>query len=272
MQLTINEYFPTHADKMSIYRSDPEDNNKEHYHEFEEFVVVTGGRGFHVIDGQPYFIKKGDVFFVKTGTSHFYDDIDDLRLINILINPNKDFRHLENLAEVLLNFQVTKESHFYWLSDTYLNKALNMIDEMFEVELTESSDIDLVQESLFYRLVVFIMTSQTKVDSDTLFKIHSLLKRLESNCYDTIDWDAVAKEKGLSPRTLYRHLKAVTGMSPDSFIRRLRLISARNLLRTTDETVTSIALKCGFSSSSHFTSCYRSIFDKTPSEERITFN
>lgn len=253
---------------MSIYRSDHEDNNKEHHHEFEEFVIVTGGRGFHIIDGEPYFIKKGDIFFVKKGTNHFYDEIDDLRLINILVNPNQPFRHLSDEDKLLQKFEIKSGCHFYWLNDIYVNRALAMIDEMFEADMTSTEDIDFIQESLFYRLVVFVITSQNKIHSDSLFRIHSLLKKIESNCYETISWEFAAKEANLSPRTLYRHIKSVTGMSPDGFIRRLRLISARNLLRTSDETITSIAIKCGFSSSSHFTSCYRAIFNKTPSEER----
>ncbi len=268
MQLSVQDYFPSVQHKLSIYRSDPEDNNKEHHHEFEEFVIVTGGRGFHVIDGQPYFIKRGDVFFVRQGSCHFYDEIDDLKLINILINPNQSFHHLYDFSEVLSQLQMDKDKHAYWLSDTYLNKAISMVDEMFEVELAKEFDIDLIQESLFYRLVVFVMTSQTKVRSDSYFKIHNILKNIESNCYKTVDWELLSHNYDLSSRTLYRYVKAVTGMTPEGFLRRLRLISARNLLRASEENITHIALKCGFSSSSHFSTCYRSIFGKTPSEER----
>ncbi len=268
MQLSVQDYFPSVQHKLSIYRSDPEDNNKEHHHEFEEFVIVTGGRGFHVVDGQPCFIKRGDVFFVNKESCHFYDEIDDLKLINILVNPNQNFHHLCNLSSVLSQFQMEKDKHSYWLSDTFLNKALSMVDYMFEVELSKDVDVDLIQESLFYRLVVFVMTSQTKVTSDNYFKIHNVLKSIESNCYEAVDWELVAQGNEFSSRTLYRYIKSVTGMTPESFLRRLRLISARNLLRTSDESITHIALKCGFYSSSHFTTCYRSIFGKTPSEER----
>ena len=270
MQLTINEYFPSPKHKLAIYRSDREDNNKEHHHQFDEIVMVTGGRGFHVINGHPYFVKRGDVFFVKIGTTHFYDEIDGLRLINILDNPNQTFHHLANISGLLANLQTKKEHYAYWLSDPYLNKALDMVDEMFEVELSTEidDDLELIQESIFYRLIVFILTSQSKCHSDTYYKIHSLLKSIESNCYENVDWETVAQTYGFSSRTLYRHIKAITGMTPEGFIRRLRLISARKLLQQSDNTITDIALKCGFSSSSHFSTSYRAIFGKTPTEER----
>ena len=270
MQLTIQEFFPYVKNKLSIYRSDPEDNNKEHYHEFDEVIIVTGGRGFHVINDEPYFIKRGDVFFVNTGEHHFYDEIDDLRLINILVNPNLDFHYINTISSLLMKLQTKKEQEAYWLNDTCLSKVLTMIDEMFEVELSTKAneDLELLQESIFYRLIVFIITSQHKSCLDTHYKIHSLLKNIELNCYETVDWESISHDFAFSERTLYRHIKLVTGMTPDAFLRRLRLISARKLLQQSEQTITYIALKCGFSSSSHFSTCYRSIFGKTPSEER----
>lgn len=65
MRLEAKEYFSSISDKLAIYSSDPEDNNKEHSHEFHELVIVKSGHGLHVIHNQPLFIKKGDVFFVK---------------------------------------------------------------------------------------------------------------------------------------------------------------------------------------------------------------
>lgn len=88
MRLETNEYFSSPSDKLAIYTSDPEDNNKEHCHEFDELVIVKSGHGLHVINSQPLFIKTGDVFYVKKDEYHFYDELGTLKLINILINPD----------------------------------------------------------------------------------------------------------------------------------------------------------------------------------------
>lgn len=91
MRLETQTYFHAITDKLAIYSSDPEDNNKEHCHEFDELVIVKSGHGLHVINGQPLFIKTGDVFYVKNNEYHFYDELGTLKLINILINPDADF-------------------------------------------------------------------------------------------------------------------------------------------------------------------------------------
>lgn len=49
-----------------MYASDPEDNSREHGHEFAELVIVEEGHGLHVINGRPLYIQQGDVFYVST--------------------------------------------------------------------------------------------------------------------------------------------------------------------------------------------------------------
>ena len=79
MRLAAKEYFSSPSDKLAVYNSDPEDNNVEHSHEFDELVIVKSGHGLHVIHNQPLFIKKGDVFFVKKDEYHFYDELGTLQ-------------------------------------------------------------------------------------------------------------------------------------------------------------------------------------------------
>ena len=58
MRLETQTYFHATTDKLAIYSSDPEDNNKEHCHEFDELVIVKSGHGLHVINGQPLFLTS----------------------------------------------------------------------------------------------------------------------------------------------------------------------------------------------------------------------
>ena len=47
-----------------------------------------------------------------------------------------------------------------------------------------------------------------------------------------------------------------------------RLARARNLLMQTDMSVIEVALACGFTSPSHFSKCYRTLYKTTPYRER----
>ena len=67
---------------------------------------------------------------------------------------------------------------------------------------------------------------------------------------------------------MFRHIKQVTGLTPENYIKRLRLMSARLKIRESDMTITEISLLCGFVNSTHFTTLYKKTFGITPTEER----
>ena len=66
----------------------------------------------------------------------------------------------------------------------------------------------------------------------------------------------------------FRHIKEATGLTPDNYLKRLRLVSARVKLRETDMTITEVAYLCGFANSNHFTTLYKKVFGLTPSADR----
>ena len=76
------------------------------------------------------------------------------------------------------------------------------------------------------------------------------------------------KQLHLSRTQLFRKIKALTGMSPSLFVSTLRLKYAAELLQESSLTVSEIAWQVGFSSVSYFTSCFRKLYNITPTEYR----
>lgn len=73
---------------------------------------------------------------------------------------------------------------------------------------------------------------------------------------------------GMSIETFRRSFRRAVGESPQKFLLRRRLSSARSLLVETDESVLRIALSTGFVSQAHFTRRYREVFGLPPAEYR----
>lgn len=80
------------------------------------------------------------------------------------------------------------------------------------------------------------------------------------------DKNRLARELCMSPSTLYRRLKPVTGMSPSEYIRHRRLLRARQLLRD-GHTVSETAALVGMSVT-YLGRCYKEEFGHSPSEVR----
>jgi len=91
---------------------------------------------------------------------------------------------------------------------------------------------------------------------------------MESNIEEPLSPLILAANLGISIRQLERLFQRYFAKSPKRYYMELRLQKARNLLLQTEMNVLQIALACGFSSSSHFSKCYKSAFNVTPHNER----
>ncbi len=82
--------------------------------------------------------------------------------------------------------------------------------------------------------------------------------------------DQLASKMGLGRSQFYRKIKALTNYSPVELLRNLRLKRSRELLLTTDKSISEIAYEVGFSAPAYFTRCYREFFGETPTDRRKT--
>ena len=90
---------------------------------------------------------------------------------------------------------------------------------------------------------------------------------VERNMTDSdLSVETIGAELGLSRVQLYRKVKALTGQSPVELLRRARLQRGRQLLQSTDKTVSEVAYEVGFSAPSYFTKCFKDEYGISPSD------
>ena len=99
-------------------------------------------------------------------------------------------------------------------------------------------------------------------------KINALIKvNLENENFDT---NALCKAMSLSRTQLFRRVKSLINEAPANHIKAMRLQRAKELLETTDCTVSQIAFKTGFQAISHFTKVFKKEYGVVPSAYRQT--
>jgi AraC-like DNA-binding protein len=76
----------------------------------------------------------------------------------------------------------------------------------------------------------------------------------------------LAEKVHLSHSTLYRKIQSISGVSPNEFIRNIRINEAARLISNTDLSITEILAIVGFNDHSYFTRCFKKKFNKTPKE------
>lgn len=104
--------------------------------------------------------------------------------------------------------------------------------------------------------------------AESLFlkKIHAVI---EDHLTDPkLNVDRLCLEMAMSHSQLHRKLTALTGYSPNRFIRYIRLTKAKTLLIETDMPVNFIAYDTGFNDPGYFSRAFRKEFDATPVDFR----
>ena len=85
---------------------------------------------------------------------------------------------------------------------------------------------------------------------------------------DSFDIDTFATAMCMSKSSLYRKVKAITGLSPVEFVRNIRLKRAYKMLLEGDKNITEVAYDCGFTTPRYFSTCFKTEFGISPTEVR----
>ena len=89
------------------------------------------------------------------------------------------------------------------------------------------------------------------------FVVEKALNFIRQNFAQPISVDTLAREAGVSRRSLELHFARAVGRSPYSEIIRHRMAQARMLLSTTDLKVYEVGQRCGYSEPHQFTAAFR---------------
>lgn len=101
-----------------------------------------------------------------------------------------------------------------------------------------------------------------KVDQGFVQRLKQLIdKNMKNSEYSVED---LGRDMNLSRVQLYRKVKSLTDYSPNELLRFTRLKRAKQLLATTEKSVSEIAYEVGFNTPAYFTKCYKDYYGETP--------
>lgn len=106
--------------------------------------------------------------------------------------------------------------------------------------------------------------SINKIDNDFISKYVEIVEENLEN--ESFNVDQISDRMFMSHSTLYRKIKSLTGLSPNEFVRKIRMLNAEKILITRKYSVSEIMVKVGMSSPAYFRQCFRDEFGVTPTE------
>jgi AraC family transcriptional regulator len=117
---------------------------------------------------------------------------------------------------------------------------------------------------LLIRLLFNLTRKNEKITSH--LRVNRAIEYINTHYGEKITLTDLAHIACLSPSHFTRIFKNEIGCPPVEYILKTRLDMAKRMLRSGDKPVTTIALDCGFNSSSYFSHCFLRAFNTSPSQ------
>ena len=167
-----------------------------------------------------------------------------------------------------------KEEGYEVGADSYLTKPFsasllrsrinNLLDSrkklvaQFQAQSTPGSQIDLSEKR------IVIAEALSKLDNEFIEKITLLIE--ENLSSEKIDINYLSDKMCMSGSTLYRKMKALTGLATNEYIRKVKMENAERLLLEGKFNISEIAYKVGMNSTGYFRQCFKEEFGLSPSD------
>ena len=193
-----------------------------------------------------------------------------------IIPPNIDFgsSHHGNCRQLYIHFQIR---HPYTLCGPpivtlpLIKQRLYFVRRIITChgrEKTARHQIALLVRALIETLIADLMKKHYLTFHDIDKRLSSILIFMEQHLAQPITNQKTAMLLHVHPETMWRLFKKELGMSPQAYLRQMRMDKACWFLRFSDESIKAIAEKTGFCDRYHFTKVFTALIGQSPARFR----
>lgn len=244
-------------DGITINRHNHALSAELHTHDYYEIVYVFDGEGIHIINNKPYAVQAGSLMVLKPGDMHIYHSLTDMSLFHCCFTSQEPLSHLSTQYEfpvvITLDnfFKLQLELLFYMLEEELKQRKAHFYQAAWSL-------LDFIIFIIFRRIVE--PPSIPSVWTDVLSYITANLKDAE--------FSEAVKIFGTSDSYFCRMFKRDFSMTFRKFLIKLRIQKAKELLQSTNKSVSEIYELCGYNNNRTFFLDFKKIVGMTPSQYR----
>lgn len=258
-----------------------------HKHKFIEIVYIISGKAKHIIGDNEYSVKKGDISVINANETHAFiaDDScgEDFFAYDLMFTPE------------FLDGSCLSSDDFSLLADSFLFYSL-FPDEIgfkqrFNLIRGRSREIGATFEKIYgeYKnaktgyvnlirlyiaeIIILLLREIESSEQNTLTDaqkhiVDVVIEYIENNYSMKIKIDELASKMFFSKNYLSKIFKQDTGSSIHEFLTEIRIKEVCRLLVSTNNTVSDIAVSCGFSDMKSFYAVFKKYTGQTPKQYR----
>lgn len=249
----------------------PRYNMIHHWHPQTEIIYVNSGRFDVMINGREYTAKEGEALFVPSGMMHggIPDDA-EYECVVFDIDPflRKCLMAEEGAAEIISNVRPPEPSV---LSES--RELMLVVERVFdEIRVPKSGYKLKVQGAileLFGELVRLVsrdeLPSLLGNRTRRLSSLKNALTYIQEHYSEPVSLDDIAAASGMNSGYLCRIFREMTHKTPVEYLNWYRIECACEQIASTNDSLTDIALACGYCDLSYFIKVFKRYKGVTPS-------
>lgn len=254
-----------------------------HDHDFFELVLVRSGSGLHVTEEGEYPIAHGNIFLIRPGCAHGYRGMNHLEIVNILYLPERLKFEMYDLRDnpgyhALFGISTELPDDYRFRNRLTLDADRMAMADAIVRELESEQYLArpgwiFAMNNGFMRLVLLLSraVAESAEKNDELARIHRILRYIAEHDGEALQSAGIAQACGISVRTLERIFSDALHRTPNAYLIDRRLNRGAELLVSSDDTITEIALDCGFGDGNYFCKMFSRKFALSPREYRRRF-
>lgn len=237
---------------------------REHYH----LHIVLSGKGIVKVEGKTFHLSKNQAFLLKPDQKIFYqaDNMDPWKYCWIVIDGSKAVSYLESSG-----FSEGVYAAKLHVDGTEFEQLIERLLKCTMV--TRANDIRRTAIALEFISLLMDATAQTGKDNrrrhdytPEIYLQHAL--SFISLNYQRIGVNDIAQYIGVNRSYLTRIFTNRIGVSPQQYLLDYRLGKGRDLLETTEMSVTDIAQKIGYDNPLTFSKMFKRTYGISPRNYR----
>lgn len=244
--------------KLTLTQETHPNNKEAHVHDKCEIYINLTGNVSILVEDNIYPVRYGDVCITRAGEKH-----------RCIYNSEMMHEHYWILFSAEGNEELLdmffKRPHG---QDNLLVLSIEARERLLQLcsSLLYSEQSDIKNQIDFWNIIDILNGHAKKEnfkDTKRYPDVVLALNYINEYFTDSIDIKALAEVSHVSVSTLERHFSTVFSMSPSQYVRQQRIMYAAELLKE-GESITEVAMKCGFNDYSRFIAMFKQHYGTTP--------
>ena len=252
-----------------IYREKGRDPLFKTWHATDAITIlfVQGGEGSIVCAERSYPLGAGTICLIGRGKYHYtLPEHPEAYVRSKIFIP---FSLFEKILALFPNEKIHRMKEKTFVYSPLSAKAKQEAERIFQ-SLLSSDAADREASFVAASLQLLILLDRFS-SADILAAQNPIAQAVEyinRNLSKELSMDEICEALHISKYHFCRKFKQSTGMTVMNYILKTRITLARDMLSSTQNSITEISMKCGFSSVSYFCRVFKTDVGKTPSDFR----